>query len=53
MVGEAKTSQELSGRLEVEQLRQQGRQILIQECSAKTGTGIWDGIDRLIAMFDS
>jgi len=26
---------------------------MIQECSAKTGAGIWDGIDRLIAMFDS
>lgn len=48
----AKSSEELSGRLEVESYREQGRQVLIQECSAKTGAGIWDGIDRLIAMFE-
>ena len=48
----AKSSEELSGRLEVESYREQGRQVLIQECSAKTGAGVWDGLERLTAMFD-
>jgi hypothetical protein len=48
LVEQAKTAEELSGRLEIEALRAQGRQIIIQECSAATGSGIWEGIDRLL-----
>ena len=53
MEGQSKTSEELSGRLEIEYLREQGRQVIIQECSAMTGAGIWEGVDRLIAMFEA
>lgn len=49
----SKSSEELSGRLGVESYREQGRQILIQECSAFTGAGVWDGIDRLLHMFEN
>ena len=50
----SKSSEELNGRLEIENLRKdQGRQILIQETSAMTGAGIWEGIDRLLVMFET
>jgi small GTP-binding protein len=42
---------ELNKRLEIEELSQE-REVAFQECSALTGDGIWEGVDRLIAMFE-
>ncbi len=43
-IEEHKTKEELGGRLELEAARKE-RDIIVQECSGKTGDGIWEGLD--------
>jgi len=49
--GMCRSKEELNSRLEVEEISKE-REITVQECSAKTGFGIWEGIDRMITMFE-
>ena len=47
----SKSAQELNQRLEVEEYQKE-RSISVQDCSALTGEGIWEGLDKLIILFD-
>ena len=29
------------------------RDVIIQECSGKTGIGIWEGMDQLVTLFEN
>lgn len=42
--------EELNSRLDIASLSDE-REVAFQECSALTGLGVWEGVDRLISMF--
>jgi hypothetical protein len=48
----AKTAEELNTRFELEAFSKE-RQICYEECSGLSGQGIWEGIDKLIAIFET
>jgi hypothetical protein len=48
---QCKNREELNARLEIDELSNE-REISVQECSAVDGNGIWEGIDKLILMFE-
>ena len=51
MIEKTKAKEELNAELEIDQVHMT-REIVVCECSAKTGLGVWEGIDKLIEMFE-
>lgn len=47
LLGKCKSKEELNTRLAVGEISQQ-REVSLQECSAISGIGIWEGLDKLI-----
>jgi GTPase SAR1 family protein len=46
-----KSKEEINGRLDIETMRLE-REIHVQECSALNGVGVWEGVDKLVSIFE-
>jgi signal recognition particle receptor subunit beta len=47
-----KSKEELSTRLDLKTISEQ-REVSMQECSALSASGVWEGLDKLILMFEN
>lgn len=51
LTSKTKSQEYLNSKLDVDTLKKD-REIVMEDCSAISGTGIWEGIDKLIAVFE-